>query len=53
MIYTEFEVFHQGLLKDIGNISESGLQLIKTKSQSTCEKNAKIKVPYNYKSSMS
>ena len=29
MIYTEFEVFYQGLLKDIGNIPETELQLIK------------------------
>ena len=29
MIYTEFEVFYQGLLKDIGNIPEIELQLIK------------------------
>ena len=28
MIYSEFEVFYQGLLKDIGNISETELQLI-------------------------
>ena len=38
MIYSEFEVFYHGLLKDIGNISETELQLIKTKLQNTCEK---------------
>ena len=31
MIYTEFVVFYQGLLKDTGNIPETELQLIKTK----------------------
>ena len=31
MIYTEFEVFYQVLLKDIGNITEIESQLIKTK----------------------
>ena len=31
MIYTEFDVFYQGLLKDTGNIPETELQLIKTK----------------------
>ena len=41
MIYTEFEVFYQGLLKDIGNIPETELQLIKTKLQNTCEKYTK------------
>ena len=49
MIYTEFEVFYQGLLKDIGNIPETELQLIKTKSQNTCEKHTQIKVPYKYR----
>ena len=45
MIYTEFEVFYQGLLKDIGNIPETELQLTKTKLRNTYEKYAKIKVP--------
>ena len=49
MIYTEFEVFYQGLLKDIGNIPETELQLIKTKLRNTCEKYTKIKVPYKYR----
>ena len=31
MIYTEIEVFYQGLLKGIGNIPETELHLIKTK----------------------
>ena len=31
MIYTELEVFYQGLLKNISNIPETELQLIKTK----------------------
>ena len=31
MIYTEFEAFFQGLLKDIGNTPETELQLIKIK----------------------
>ena len=31
MIYTEFEAFFQGLLKDIGNTPETELQLIKVK----------------------
>ena len=44
MIYTEFEVFYQGLLKDIGNIPETELQLTKTKLRKY-EKYAKIKVP--------
>ena len=48
MIYTEFEVFYQGLLKDIGNIRETELQLIKIKLRNTCEKYPKIKVPYKY-----
>ena len=30
MIYTEFEVFYQYLLKDTVNIPETDLQLIKT-----------------------
>ena len=41
MIYSEFEVFYQGLLKDIGYIPETELQLIKTKLQNTCEKYTK------------
>ena len=49
MIYTEFEVFYQGLLKDIGNIPETELQLIKAKLRNTCEKDTKIKVPYKYR----
>ena len=49
MIYTEFEVFYQGLLTDIGNIPETELQLIKTKLRSTWEKYKKIKVPYKYR----
>ena len=49
MIYTEFEVFYQGLLTDIGNIPETELQLIKTKLRSTWEKYTKIKVPYKYR----
>ena len=48
MIYTEFEVFYLGLLKDIGNIRETELQLIKIKLRNTCEKYTKIKVPYKY-----
>ena len=43
MIYTEFEVFYLGLLKDIGDIPETELQLIKTKLQNTCEKYTKIR----------
>ena len=31
MIYTEFKVFYQGLLKDPRNIRETELQLIRTK----------------------
>ena len=49
MIYTEFEVFYQGLLKDIGNIPETELQLIKTKLRNTWEKYTKIKEPYKYR----
>ena len=49
MIYNEFEVFFQGLLKDTGNIPETELQLIKTKLRNTCEKYTKIKVPYKYR----
>ena len=49
MIYTEFEVFYQGLLKDIGDIPETELQLIKTKLQNTSEKYTKTKVPYKYR----
>ena len=49
MIYTEFEVFCQGLLKDIGNIPETESQLIKAKLRNTCEKDTKIKVPYKYR----
>ena len=49
MIYTEFEAFCQGLLKDIGNIPETESQLIKAKLRNTCEKDTKIKVPYKYR----
>ena len=49
MIYTEFEVFYQGLLKGIGNIPETELQLIKTKLRNTWEKYTKIKEPYKYR----
>ena len=31
IIYTEIEVFYQGLLNDVGHIPEIELQLIKTK----------------------
>ena len=48
MIYAEFGVFYQCLLKDIGNIPETELQLVKTKLRNTCEKHTKIKVPYKY-----
>ena len=49
MVYTEFEVFYQGLLKDIGNIPKTELQLIKTKLRNTSEKCRKIKVPFKYR----
>ena len=49
MIYTEFDILYQCLLKKIGNITETELQLIKTKLQNTCEKYTKIKVPYKYR----
>ena len=48
-IYTEFEFFYQSLLKDISNISENELQLIKTKLRNTCDKHTKIKAPYKYR----
>ena len=51
MIYTELEVFYQGLLKDNGNISETELQLIKTKLRNTCEKYTKVKVLANIEKS--
>ena len=35
MIYTEFEVLYSSLLRDIGNIRETDLELIKTKLQNT------------------
>ena len=35
-------------MKDIGNIPETELQLVKTKLRKTCEKHRKIKVPYKY-----
>ena len=49
MIYTEFKVFYQDLLKDIGNIPETELQLIKTIFRNTFEKYMKIKVPCKYR----
>ena len=49
MIYTEFEVFYQGLLKDIGKIPKTELQLIKTKLRNPWEKYTKIKEPYKYR----
>ena len=49
MICTEFEVSYQGLLKDIDNIPETELQLIKTKLQNMCEKYTETKVPYKYR----
>ena len=36
-------------MKDIGNIPETELQLIKTKLRNACKKYTKIKVPYNYR----
>ena len=51
MIYTELEVFYQGLLKDNGNIPETELQLIKTKLRNTCEKYTKVKVLANIEKS--
>ena len=51
MIYTELEVFYQGLLKDNGNIPETELQLIKTKLRNTCEKYTKVKVLTNIEKS--
>ena len=49
MIYTEFEVFYQGLLKDIGKIPKTEFQLIKTKLRNPWEKYTKIKEPYKYR----
>ena len=49
MIYTEFEVFCQGLLKGNDNIPETELQLIKTKLRNTCQKYTKIKLPYKHR----
>ena len=49
MIYPEFEIFYQGLWKDIGNVTETELKLIKTKLRNTCEMYTKMKVPYKYR----
>ena len=48
-IYTEFEVFFQGLLKDISTIPENELRQIKANLRNTCDQYTKIKVPYNYR----
>ena len=47
-IEAEFEQFYHGLLKDISNIPEENLSMLKTKLCSICEKYARIKVPYKY-----
>ena len=49
MIYTEFEVFYQYLLKDTVNIPETDLQLIKTQVWNACEKYTEIKMPCKYR----
>ena len=49
MIYTELEVFYQGLLKGICNVPKPELQLIRTTLRNSCEKYTKIKAPYKYR----
>ena len=49
MNYSEFQIFYQNLLKNISNIPETKSQQIKTKLLSTCDKHAKIKVPYKHR----
>ena len=48
-IHTEFEQFHQNLVKDILHIPDDNLTRLKTKLRSTCKPYSKIHVPYKYK----
>ena len=49
VIKTEFELFCQGLLKNIEHLPENTISQIKTKLQQTCENYSKIPVLYKYK----
>ena len=48
-IEVKFEQFYQGLLRNLTDIPDNELTLLKTKLRSTYEKNSKINVPYKYK----
>ena len=48
VIYTEFEVFFEGFLKNTFNIQENELQQIKTNLRNTCDKYTKIKIPEKF-----
>ena len=48
-IKTEFELFYQGLLKNISHIPEEQISAIKTKLRRTCEIYCSIHVPHDYK----
>ena len=47
-IYTEFEQFYQGILRDISYIPGNYLSSLKTKLENACEKYSKIWVPCKY-----
>ena len=46
---TEFEIFYEGLLKNIWHVPEEQISAIKTKLCSTCESYCSIHVPHKYK----
>ena len=48
-IETEFELFYQGLLKNISHVLEEQVSAIKTKLCRTCENYCSIHVAHNYK----
>ena len=47
-IEVELDQFYHGLLRDISNIPEENLSMLKTKLCSTCRKYTRTKVPYKY-----
>ena len=48
-IEVEFELFYQGLLRNLTHILDNELTLLKTKLRSTCETYSKIIVPHKFR----
>ena len=45
---TEFELFHQSIVRDVSNLPEYNIDRIKIKLRSVCEKYHNVKTPYKH-----